>query len=200
STYPCILFHDNFSSSKDVDSAYLTKVDLQAKLDNLQQEIDFLTTLYQVYEELQVTAGKHGDNLKNSKMEISELNRVIQRLRSEIEGVKKQDVWRVSPERECVCEHQPHQHQRRKQPGKRQRRRRRRRRQQRQLHVRRQLWELQRRLWRRRWQLRRQGFWREHRRPGVQLWGYYQDLWWQFQREVYFHQLFPRDQIRGALS
>ncbi|XP_036771076.1 keratin, type II cytoskeletal 1 [Manis pentadactyla] len=130
---------------KDVDSAYLTKVDLQAKVDNLQQEIDFLTTLYQMelsqmqthisetnvvlsmdnnrsldldsiiaevkaeyesiaqrskaeaetlyqnkYEELQVTAGKHGDNLKNSKMEISELNRVIQRLRSEIEGVKKQ--------------------------------------------------------------------------------------------------------------
>ncbi|XP_017525321.3 keratin, type II cytoskeletal 1 [Manis javanica] len=130
---------------KDVDSAYLTKVDLQVKADNLQQEIDFFTTLYQMelsqmqthisetnvvlsmdnnrsldldsiiaevkaeyesiaqrskaeaetlyqnkYEELQVTAGKHGDNLKNSKMEISELNRVIQRLRSEIEGVKKQ--------------------------------------------------------------------------------------------------------------
>ncbi|KAI5931539.1 Keratin, type II cytoskeletal 1 [Manis javanica] len=126
----------------DVDSAYLTKVDLQVKADNLQQEIDFFTTLYQMvvfvsaletnvvlsmdnnrsldldsiiaevkaeyesiaqrskaeaetlyqnkYEELQVTAGKHGDNLKNSKMEISELNRVIQRLRSEIEGVKKQ--------------------------------------------------------------------------------------------------------------
>ncbi|XP_011785997.1 PREDICTED: keratin, type II cytoskeletal 1 isoform X3 [Colobus angolensis palliatus] len=130
---------------KDVDSAYMTKVDLQAKLDNLQQEIDFLTALYQAelsqmqtqisetnvilsmdnnrsldldsiiaevkaqyeeiaqkskaeaeslyqskYEELQITAGRHGDSVKNSKMEISELNRVIQRLRSEIDNVKKQ--------------------------------------------------------------------------------------------------------------
>uniref|UniRef100_A0A672VBS1 Keratin 75 n=1 Tax=Strigops habroptila TaxID=2489341 RepID=A0A672VBS1_STRHB len=42
------------------------------------------------YEELQATAGKHGDSLKDSKAEISELNRVIQRIRSEIESVKKQ--------------------------------------------------------------------------------------------------------------
>uniref|UniRef100_A0A452TWA5 Keratin 1 n=1 Tax=Ursus maritimus TaxID=29073 RepID=A0A452TWA5_URSMA len=130
---------------KDVDTAYMTKVDLQAKVDNLQQEIDFLTALYQAelsqmqtqisetnvilsmdnnrnldldsiiaevkaqyeeiaqkskaeaealyqtkYEELQITAGKHGDNLKSTKMEISELNRVAQRLRSEIDSVKKQ--------------------------------------------------------------------------------------------------------------
>nr|XP_006203082.1 LOW QUALITY PROTEIN: keratin, type II cytoskeletal 1 [Vicugna pacos] len=130
---------------KDVDAAYITKVDLQAKVDTLQQEIDFLTTLYQAelsqmqthisetnvilsmdnnrsldldsiiaevkaqyeeiaqkskaeaetlyqtkYEELQLTAGRQGDSLKSSKMEISELNRVIQRLRSEIDNVKKQ--------------------------------------------------------------------------------------------------------------
>ncbi|NXN55672.1 K2C4 protein, partial [Rynchops niger] len=42
------------------------------------------------YEELQVTAGKHGDSLKDTKAEISELNRMIQRIRSEIESVKKQ--------------------------------------------------------------------------------------------------------------
>ncbi|XP_024431324.1 keratin, type II cytoskeletal 1 [Desmodus rotundus] len=130
---------------KDVDAAYMNKVELQAKVDNLRQEIDFLTALYQMelsqmqtdisdtnvilsmdnnrsldldsiiaevkaqyeeiaqrskaeaealyqtkYEELQITAGKHGDNLKNSKMEISELNRMMQRLRSEIDSVKKQ--------------------------------------------------------------------------------------------------------------
>ncbi|XP_053413890.1 keratin, type II cytoskeletal 1 [Nycticebus coucang] len=130
---------------KDVDSAYMGKVDLQAKVDNLRGEIDFLTTLYNEelsqmqtqisetnvilsmdnnrnldldsiiaevkaqyediaqrskaeaeslyqskYEELQITAGKHGDSVKSSKMEISELNRVIQRLRSEIDNVKKQ--------------------------------------------------------------------------------------------------------------
>lgn len=42
------------------------------------------------YEELQVTAVKHGDSLKEIKMEISELNRTIQRLQGEISHVKKQ--------------------------------------------------------------------------------------------------------------
>lgn len=41
-------------------------------------------------QELQVTAGQHGDDLKLTKAEISELNRLIQRLRSEIGSVKKQ--------------------------------------------------------------------------------------------------------------
>ncbi|NXO61273.1 K2C4 protein, partial [Phainopepla nitens] len=42
------------------------------------------------YEELQATAGKHGDSLKDTKTEISELNRMIQRIRAEIESMKKQ--------------------------------------------------------------------------------------------------------------
>ncbi|NWR39751.1 K2C75 protein, partial [Tachuris rubrigastra] len=42
------------------------------------------------YEELQATAGRHGDDLRNTKQEISELNRHVQRLRSEIDSVKKQ--------------------------------------------------------------------------------------------------------------
>ncbi|NXG49867.1 K2C4 protein, partial [Psilopogon haemacephalus] len=42
------------------------------------------------YEELQATAGKHGDSLKDTKVQISELNRTIQRIRAEIESVKKQ--------------------------------------------------------------------------------------------------------------
>ncbi|KAM6233365.1 keratin, type II cytoskeletal 75-like [Porphyrio hochstetteri] len=42
------------------------------------------------YEELQLTAGRHGDDLQNTKMEISEMNRMIQRLHSEIDSVKKQ--------------------------------------------------------------------------------------------------------------
>lgn len=41
-------------------------------------------------QELQVTAGQHGDDLKLTKAEISELNRLIQRIRSEIGSVKKQ--------------------------------------------------------------------------------------------------------------
>ncbi|XP_040196557.1 keratin, type II cytoskeletal 4-like [Rana temporaria] len=42
------------------------------------------------YQQLQATAGKQGDNLKSTKSEISEINRMIQRLKSEIESVKKQ--------------------------------------------------------------------------------------------------------------
>ncbi|XP_026570482.1 keratin, type II cytoskeletal 6A-like [Pseudonaja textilis] len=130
---------------KDVDAAYMNKVELQAKLDSLTDEVNFLRCLYEAelnqmqqtvsdtsvvlqmdnnrnldlnsiiaevkaqyediaqksraeaeswyqgkYEELQVSAGRHGDNLRNTKTEIAELNRTIQRMRAEIENVKKQ--------------------------------------------------------------------------------------------------------------
>nr|XP_025739035.1 keratin, type II cytoskeletal 72 isoform X2 [Callorhinus ursinus] len=130
---------------KDVDTAYMNKVELQAKVDSLTEEIKFFKCLYEgeiaqmqshisdtsvilsmdnnrdldldsiidevrtQYEEtalkskaeaealyqtkiqeLQVTAGRHGDDLKLTKAEISELNRLIQRIRSEIGNVKKQ--------------------------------------------------------------------------------------------------------------
>ncbi|XP_040195268.1 keratin, type II cytoskeletal 4-like [Rana temporaria] len=42
------------------------------------------------YQQLQATAGKQGDNLKNTKSEIAEINRMIQRMTSEIENGKKQ--------------------------------------------------------------------------------------------------------------
>lgn len=42
------------------------------------------------YEELQVTAGKHGDNLRDTKNEIAELTRTIQRLQGEVDAAKKQ--------------------------------------------------------------------------------------------------------------
>uniref|UniRef100_H0X5C0 IF rod domain-containing protein n=2 Tax=Otolemur garnettii TaxID=30611 RepID=H0X5C0_OTOGA len=130
---------------KDVDGAYMNKVELQAKVDSLADEIQFLRVLYDTelsqmqthisdtsvvlsmdnnrsldldsiiaevkaqyeeiaqrsraeaeswyqskYEELQVTAGRHGDDLRNTKQEISEMNRMIQKLRAEIDSVKKQ--------------------------------------------------------------------------------------------------------------
>ncbi|NXK48080.1 K2C6A protein, partial [Chauna torquata] len=130
---------------KDVDCAYMTKVELEAKVGALTDEINFLRCIYEEelaqmqtisrdlsvvvsmdnnrhldldsiieevrrqyeqiaqnsraeaeawyqsrYEELQNTAGKHGDSLRNTKMEIQELTRNIQRLRAEIENVKKQ--------------------------------------------------------------------------------------------------------------
>ncbi|NXJ84471.1 K2C75 protein, partial [Trogon melanurus] len=130
---------------KDVDASYMNKVELQARVDALTEEINFLRALYEAelsqmqtqisdtsvvltmdnsrnldldsiisevkaqyedianrsraeaeswyqtkYEELQATAGRHGDDLRNTKQEISELNRHVQRLRSEIDSVKKQ--------------------------------------------------------------------------------------------------------------
>ncbi|XP_061275094.1 keratin, type II cytoskeletal 74 isoform X1 [Bos javanicus] len=41
-------------------------------------------------QELQLAAGRHGDDLKHTKNEMSELNRLIQRIRCEIANVKKQ--------------------------------------------------------------------------------------------------------------
>ncbi|NWW71570.1 K2C75 protein, partial [Climacteris rufus] len=130
---------------KEVDTAYLDKTELQARLDSLTEEIIFLRALYEAelsqlqtqisdtsviltmdnnrsldmesiitevkaqyedianrsraeaeswyqsrYKELQATAGRHGDDLRSTKQEISELTRHVQRLRSEIDSVKKQ--------------------------------------------------------------------------------------------------------------
>ncbi|XP_044534655.1 keratin, type II cytoskeletal 6A-like isoform X2 [Gracilinanus agilis] len=130
---------------KDVDAAYMNKVELQSRTDSLMDEINFLRALFEAelaqmqthisdtsvvlsmdnnrsldlngiiaevkaqyediaqksrteaeswyqtkYEELQITAGRHGDDLRNTKHEISEMNRMIQRLRAEIDNVKKQ--------------------------------------------------------------------------------------------------------------
>ncbi|XP_054984245.1 keratin, type II cytoskeletal 5 isoform X2 [Sorex araneus] len=130
---------------KDVDAAYMSKVELEAKVDALMDEINFMKMFFEAelsqiqthvsdtsvvlsmdnnrsldldsiiaevkaqYEdianrsrteaeswyqtkvgELQQTAGRHGDDLRNTKHEISEMNRMIQRLRSEIDNVKKQ--------------------------------------------------------------------------------------------------------------
>ncbi|XP_073402263.1 keratin, type II cytoskeletal 8-like [Dendrobates tinctorius] len=47
--------------------------------------------MYQLkYQELQTSAGRHGDDLKNTKTEISELNRYITRLQAEIDALKAQ--------------------------------------------------------------------------------------------------------------
>ncbi|XP_036615788.1 keratin, type II cytoskeletal 2 oral-like [Trichosurus vulpecula] len=132
---------------KDVDSSYMTKVDLEAKAESLSDEINFLKALYEaeysnvlseasdtsvivsmdnnrnlnpdsiiaeakaVFEEmaqkskadaealyqskigeLEITAGKHGDDLRNTKSEIAELSRMIQRLQAQIESTKKQNA------------------------------------------------------------------------------------------------------------
>ncbi|KAM9813513.1 keratin, type II cytoskeletal 8-like [Neosynchiropus ocellatus] len=130
---------------KEVDGAFINKVELEAKADALQDEINFLRAVYeaelrelqaqikdtsavvemdnsrnldmnaivaevraqyedianrskaeaetwyqQKFEEMQSSAGQYGDDLRTTKIEIAELNRMIARLTNEIEAVKGQ--------------------------------------------------------------------------------------------------------------
>ncbi|XP_008573074.1 PREDICTED: keratin, type II cytoskeletal 2 oral-like, partial [Galeopterus variegatus] len=132
---------------KDVDTSYMTKVDLEIKTQSLTSEANFLRALYEAeysqvlsesndmsiilsmdnnrhpdldsiiaevkaqYEEiaqkskaeaqalyqtklgeLQTTASRHGDDLRSTKKEIAELNRMIQRLRADTDSVNKQNA------------------------------------------------------------------------------------------------------------
>ncbi|MBZ3879034.1 Keratin, type II cytoskeletal 7 [Sciurus carolinensis] len=137
---------------KDVDSAYMSKVELEAKVAALNDEISFLKTLNETelaelqsqisdtsvvlsmdnsrsldldgiiaevkaqyeemanrsraeaeawyhtkFETLQVQAGKHGEDLRNTRNEIAEMNRAIQRLQAEIDNIKNQVGLRLLP-------------------------------------------------------------------------------------------------------
>ncbi|VCX20266.1 unnamed protein product, partial [Gulo gulo] len=130
---------------KDVDAAYMSKVELEAKVYSLNDEINFFKSLYETelaelqsqisdtsvvlsmdnsrsldldgiiaevkaqyeemanrsraeaetmyqikFETLQAQAGKHGDDLRNTRNEIAEMNRAIQRLQAEIDNIKNQ--------------------------------------------------------------------------------------------------------------
>ncbi|XP_034956927.2 keratin, type II cytoskeletal 7 [Zootoca vivipara] len=130
---------------KDVDASYMNKVELEARVDGMTDEINFLRALYEnelrelqnqisdtsvvlqmdnnrnldldsiiaevkaqyeeianksrleaeswyqsKYEALQASAGKHGDDLRSTKNEIAEINRIILRLQAEIDNVKNQ--------------------------------------------------------------------------------------------------------------
>lgn len=57
---------------------------------HIKTHINVLCWIDLQYEELRITAGRHGDDLRNTKQEIAEINRVIQRLRAEINHVKNQ--------------------------------------------------------------------------------------------------------------
>ncbi|ELW68039.1 Keratin, type II cytoskeletal 8 [Tupaia chinensis] len=95
---------------KDVDEAYMNKVELDSRLEGLTDEINFLRQLYEEeIRELQSqisdmsvvlsmdnscswtwTASLPRDDLRRTKTEISEMNRSISRLQAEIEGLKGQ--------------------------------------------------------------------------------------------------------------
>lgn len=67
------------------------------------QMVQVTPSLSPQFEELQATAGKHGDDLRNTKGEISELNRLIQRIRSEIENTRNQVGMAEGDDRAPVC-------------------------------------------------------------------------------------------------
>ncbi|XP_054648194.1 intermediate filament protein ON3-like [Dunckerocampus dactyliophorus] len=130
---------------KEVDNAYMGKIDLEAQIDSLQDEINFLRAIYdaelrelqsqikdtsvivemdnsrkldmdaiiaevksqyedianrsrvdteawyqQKYQDMEASAGQYGDDLRSTKNEIAELNRLISRLQNEIDAVKAQ--------------------------------------------------------------------------------------------------------------
>ncbi|KAJ0064666.1 hypothetical protein NL108_011517, partial [Boleophthalmus pectinirostris] len=130
---------------KDVDGAYMNKVELEAKVDSLTDEINFLRAVYEAelaelqgqikdisvivemdnsrglnmeaiiadakkefeevanrsrletenwysvkIEQMQTSAGQYGEDLRNTKNEIAEMNRMISRIQNEIETVKSQ--------------------------------------------------------------------------------------------------------------
>uniref|UniRef100_A0A3Q2EDI6 Keratin 8 n=1 Tax=Cyprinodon variegatus TaxID=28743 RepID=A0A3Q2EDI6_CYPVA len=130
---------------KDVDEAYMNRAELEAKMESLTDEIDFLRSIYEEelrelqsqikdtavvvemdnsrnldldavvaearaqyedianrtraeaeqwyktkYEEMQTSANRYGDDLRATKTEIAELNRMIHRLTSEIDAIKGQ--------------------------------------------------------------------------------------------------------------
>ncbi|XP_074081957.1 keratin, type II cytoskeletal 4 [Macrotis lagotis] len=83
-----VLSMDN-NRSLDLNSI-INDIQLQYE-DIVQKSKAEAQNLYQKkVQQLQISADLHGDNLKSTKSEISELNRMIQRLRAEIENVKKQ--------------------------------------------------------------------------------------------------------------
>ncbi|KPP69900.1 Krt4 protein-like [Scleropages formosus] len=97
---------------KDVDAAYMTKTELEVKVDVLQDEINFLRAVYEAellelqsqikdtsvvveidnsrHLDMDSIVAEYSEDLHVTKAKIAELNRMISRLRNEIEGVKGQ--------------------------------------------------------------------------------------------------------------
>ncbi|XP_057556911.1 LOW QUALITY PROTEIN: keratin, type II cytoskeletal 75-like [Hippopotamus amphibius kiboko] len=83
-----VLSMDN-NRSLDLDS-FITEVTAQYEDIANRSQAEAESWYQTKYEELQVTAGRHGVDLHNTKQEISEMNWTNQRLRAEIDNVKKQ--------------------------------------------------------------------------------------------------------------
>uniref|UniRef100_A0A803Y9U0 Keratin, type II cytoskeletal 8 n=1 Tax=Meleagris gallopavo TaxID=9103 RepID=A0A803Y9U0_MELGA len=83
-----VLSMDN-SRSLDLDSII---AEVKAQYEDIanRSRLEAETWYQSKYEELKTTAGKHGDDLRSTRSEISELNRMIQRIQAEIEVLKNQ--------------------------------------------------------------------------------------------------------------
>ncbi|XP_034731816.1 keratin, type II cytoskeletal 8 isoform X6 [Etheostoma cragini] len=78
-------------NSRDLDmDSIVAEVKAQYEAIANQSRADAESWYQQKYQEMQSTAGQTGDELRNTKSEIAELNRMISRLQNEIEAVKGQ--------------------------------------------------------------------------------------------------------------
>ncbi|NWZ27661.1 K2C6A protein, partial [Asarcornis scutulata] len=83
-----VLSMDN-NRSLDLDSI-ITEVKVQYEDIANRSRAEAESWYQSKYKELQLTAGQHGADLHNTKVEISEMKRVVQRLHSDIDSVRKQ--------------------------------------------------------------------------------------------------------------
>ncbi|XP_043824508.1 keratin, type II cytoskeletal 78 [Dromiciops gliroides] len=76
-------------------------LDLRSIISEIRAQYDLITqkskaeaeAMYQTkYQELQISAKKHGDSVRDTKIQISELTQAIQKLQNQIENVKKQNT------------------------------------------------------------------------------------------------------------
>uniref|UniRef100_A0A8C5MNC4 Keratin, type II cytoskeletal I n=1 Tax=Leptobrachium leishanense TaxID=445787 RepID=A0A8C5MNC4_9ANUR len=83
-----ILSMDNSRNLDMKDIVHAVQAQYQQIADRSKAEAE--ATYNDQFKQLQAVAGQHGDSIKNTKYEILDFNRLIHRLRSEIESVKKQ--------------------------------------------------------------------------------------------------------------
>ncbi|CAM5116729.1 unnamed protein product [Natator depressus] len=88
--------------SQDVDCVYMAKMELEAKVERLKQETEFLRCVYAEFQELQEAKGIYCNDLKCNWHEIAELRRLIQRLQSDSENVKKQTICDAEQQGDCA--------------------------------------------------------------------------------------------------
>ncbi|XP_070968275.1 intermediate filament protein ON3-like isoform X4 [Oncorhynchus clarkii lewisi] len=86
------LENDFVINKKDVDEGHLAAVDLALELEDLMGELDFLRRGYEEMDDIVLTAEQYEQDVRNVKKEIADMLRLIQRLKAELETLKKQKI------------------------------------------------------------------------------------------------------------